>query len=632
MMRHLPMRDHLCHSLWFCFALGCLLFAGTSRSADSAPTPPPGVGLFCQPLDAEDHLEGFNRSVHLFNQGLVSYVLYPVGVSYNFLVPEIARTSIANCGHNLLFPVRLVNTCLQGKFQAAWEETMRFGVNSTVGILGFRDQASRWGMPSHDEDFGQTMGHYGLKQGFFINLPFLGPSSSRDLLGRILDTPFNLAFWLFNSDAATAVNAATYTNTALSNAPALKQIFDSQDDTYRMAQALYLLDRETKVRDFPLPEIAADPDESFGFVALRPRSTTFFQRGTTRNLKLPGAWQKLPYSFWKAKANTTKMLVILPGVGSHRLSAGVLALAELMQTNGWNVITLSSTLHPDFFLGLPGNDLPGDFRRDAESIRLALTHAIADFSQLYPKQAPSSISVLGYSLGAVNALFLAAQEGGVDSGQLPIDRYVAINPPVDPIHALRQIDQFFDIPKNWSDPEQRAEDVFMRLNAAMFARKGQPPKLPPITREESQFLIGFNLRLALADAICASQKRHNLGLLHLDPAAFRRSAVHTEALGVSYMTYAQDYILPQARQQQRQDAMTASELAEGLSLRAIADCLKNNRRITVLHNRNDFLLGENDLDWLASKLGDRLQVFPAGGHLGNLHLPEYQALLTTVLP
>ncbi|NLF59721.1 MAG: VacJ family lipoprotein, partial [Lentisphaerae bacterium] len=171
------MRDHLCHSLWFCFALGCLLFAGTSRSADSAPTPPPGVGLFCQPLDAEDHLEGFNRSVHLFNQGLVSYVLYPVGVSYNFLVPEIARTSIANCGHNLLFPVRLVNTCLQGKFQAAWEETMRFGVNSTVGILGFRDQASRWGMPSHDEDFGQTMGHYGLKQGFFINLPFLGPSS-----------------------------------------------------------------------------------------------------------------------------------------------------------------------------------------------------------------------------------------------------------------------------------------------------------------------------------------------------------------------------------------------------------------------------------------------------------------------
>ncbi|HOG50359.1 MAG TPA: VacJ family lipoprotein [Lentisphaeria bacterium] len=630
------MRNRLRHSLWFCFALSCLLFAGISRGADSAPAYPPGVGAFCQPLDADDHLEGFNRSVHLFNQGLVSYVFYPIGVGYNFLVPEIARTGIANCSHNLLFPLRLVNTCLQGKFQAAWEETKRFGVNSTIGVLGFRDQASRWDMPSHDEDFGQTMGHYGLKPGFFINLPFLGPSSGRDLLGRLLDTPFNLTFWLFNSDTATAVNAATYTNTALSTAPTLKQVFDSQDDTYRISQALYLLDRETKVRDFPLTEVDGAPDESFGFLALKPSSTTFFQRGTTRNLKLPGAWQKLPYSFWKAKADTTKMLVILPGVGSHRLSTGVLALAELMQTNGWNVITLSSTLHPDFFLGLPGNDLPGDFRRDAEAIRLVLTHALADFSQLYPKQAPSSISVLGYSLGAINALFLAAQEGGADSGQPPVDRYVAINPPVDPIHALQQIDQFFDIPKNWLNPEQRAEDIFMRLNTAMQAHKrqqpGSQPRPLPITREESQFLIGFNLRLALADAICASQKRHNLGLLRRDPDVFRRNAVHTEALGISYMTYAQDYILPQARQQLRQDAMTASELAEGLSLRAIADCLKNNHRITVLHNRNDFLLADNDLDWLASKLGDRLQVFPAGGHLGNLYLTEYKTLLTTLLP
>ena len=630
------MRNRLRHSLWFCFVLSCLLFAGISCGADSAPAYPPGIGLFCQPLDADDHLEGFNRSMHMFNQGLVSYVLYPVGVSYNFLVPETARTSIANCGHNLLFPVRLVNTCLQGKFQAAWEETKRFGVNSTVGILGFRDQASRWGMPSHDEDFGQTMGYYGLKPGFFINLPFLGPSSGRDLLGRILDLPLNLTFWLFNSDAATAVNAATYANTALSTAPNLKKIFDSQDDTYRMAQALYLLDRETKTRDFPLSEVAGDPDESFGFLALKPRSETFFQRGVTRNLKLPGASQKLPYSFWKAKADTTKMIVILPGVGGHRMSTGVLALAELMQTNGWNVITLSSTLHPDFFLGLPGNDLPGNFSRDAEAIRLVLTHAVADFSQLYPKQAPNSISVLGYSLGAINALFLAAQEDSADSGQLHIDRYVAINPPIDPIHALEQIDQFFDIPKNWPDPEQRAEDVFIRLASAFHAQRrqqpGSPPRPIPITREESQFLIGFNLRLALADTICASQRRHNLGLLRHDPAAFRRNAVHTEALGVSYMTYAQDYILPQARQQQHRDTMTASELAEGLSLRAIADSLKNNHRIIVLHNRNDFLLTEADLAWLASNLGDRLQVFPAGSHLGNLFLPEYQTLLTTLLP
>ena len=628
------MRKRLCRTISFCFAMSCLLLPETSRGTESAPAFPPGTGVYCQPLN--DPLEGFNRSVQLFNQELVTYLLYPVGVSYNFLVPEAARTGISNCSRNLLYPARLVSTCLQGKFHASWEETKRFGVNSTVGILGFRDQASRWNMPSHDEDFGQTLGHYGLGPGFFINLPILGPSSGRDVLGRVLDTPLNLAFWLFNGDTATAVSATKHANTALSTAPALKQIFDAQADSYRMSQALYLLDREAKIRELPIPEVTADPDESLGFLALKPRSATFFQQGTTRHLKLPGAWQKLPYTFWKADDNSAKMLVILPGVGSHRLSTGVLALAELMQTNGWNVITLSSTLHPDFFLGLPGTDLPGDFRRDAESVRLAVTQAVADFSRLYPKQAPSSISVLGYSLGAINTLFLAAQEDDGNGGQLPVDRYIAINPPINPVHALRQIDQFFDIPKSWPDPEQHAQDMFMRLNAALHQHRGRKPALPPkplpITREESQFLLGFNLRLALADAICASQERHNLGLLKHDPAAFRRNAAHTEALGISYMTYVQDYILPQARRRQRQEAMSATDLAENLSLHALADSLENNRKIHVLHNRNDFLLAGNDLDWLAGKLGDRLKVLPTGGHLGNLHLREYQDLLTSLLP
>ncbi len=176
----------------------------------------------------------------------------------------------------------------------------------------------------------------------------------------------------------------------------------------------------------------------------------------------------------------------------------------------------------------------------------------------------------------------------------------------------------------------------MRLNAALNRQRGRKPALPPkplpITREESHFLLGFNLRLALADAICASQKRHNLGLLRHDPAAFRRNAVHTEALGISYMTYVQDYMLPQARRQQRQDTLTASELAKSLSLHAIADCLENNHKIRVLHNRNDFLLADGDLDWLAGKLGDRLLVLPGGSHLGNLHLREYQDQLTALLP
>ncbi|MDD4097529.1 MAG: VacJ family lipoprotein [Lentisphaeria bacterium] len=620
----------------FLLVLAAFLLLQSAPAAEPLPDPPapPGTSLFCHPVD--DHLEGFNRSMQAFNHGLVNGLLYPFGVSYNFLVPKTVRNGIANCSHHLLYPSRLVNTCLQGKFNAAWEETKRFGVNSTVGVLGFRDQASRWDMPAHDEDFGQTFGHYGFGPGFFINLPILGPSTGRDVLGRVLDAPLNLAFWLFNGDAATAVNAATNANATLTHAPVLKQILDSQTDSYRMGRALYLADREAKIRDVTVPDLAADPDDSLGFLALRPRSATFFQRGATRHLRLPDAAQDLPYTFWKAPDDTrARLLVILPGVGSHRLSTGVLALAELFHLRGWSVITLSSTLHPDFFLSLPGVDLPGDFRRDAEAIRLAITHAVADFSQQTPGQAPESISVLGYSLGAINTLFLAGLEENGRLGQLTVDHYVAINPPVNPVHALRQIDVFFDIPRAWPDPEQQAEELFLRLDVAINKLRGQRPPTPqplPITREESHFLIGFNLRLALADAICASQKRHNLGIMQHDPAAFRRNAAHTEALGISYMTYVNDFILPQARRQQNNGTLAAADLAESLSLRALADTLKNNRKVQVLHNRNDFLLADGDLDWLAGQLGDRLTVFPAGAHLGNLFLPEYQEQLARLLP
>ena len=208
--------------------------------------------------------------MHLFNQGLVSYVFYPVGVSYNFLVPETARTSIANCGHNLLFPVRLVNTCLQGKFQAAWEDTKRFGVipRSASSASGLAAGACLATMKTSARPWVTTDSSASSSTCHFCTL--LRPPTCS---GAFWTCP-HPTFWLFNSDAATAVNAATYANTALSTAPNLKKIFDSQDDTYRMAQALYLLDRETKPATFRFQKSPATRMNHL-IPALKPRSETF---------------------------------------------------------------------------------------------------------------------------------------------------------------------------------------------------------------------------------------------------------------------------------------------------------------------------------------------------------------------
>jgi len=129
-----------------------------------------------------DPLSGYNSVMTEFNDGFYIFVLDPVARGYRWVLPEEARRGVKNFFHNLLFPLRFVNNVLQLKAKNAGEEFLRFSINSTVGILGFWDPAKEWfGLEAHEEDFGQTLGHYGVGGGFHVVLPFLGPSNLRDM-------------------------------------------------------------------------------------------------------------------------------------------------------------------------------------------------------------------------------------------------------------------------------------------------------------------------------------------------------------------------------------------------------------------------------------------------------------------
>jgi len=136
-----------------------------------------------------DPLSGYNDAMTSFNDGFYEYLLKPVSQGYAYVIPKPARESIDNVIDNLLFPVRFINNVLQFKFQNGFEELGRFVINSTLGIAGIMDVAKdEFGLKKHDEDFGQTLGFYGVGSGFHIVLPFLGPSNVRDIVGLIGDT------------------------------------------------------------------------------------------------------------------------------------------------------------------------------------------------------------------------------------------------------------------------------------------------------------------------------------------------------------------------------------------------------------------------------------------------------------
>jgi len=159
-----------------------------------------------------DPFEGFNRAMFTLNDDLYFGLLKPIALGYRFVAPVPVRLSINNFFFNLLTPVRLVNCLLQGKFTAAGGEVSRFTVNTTVGMLGFYDPAKirpEWNPP--EEDLGQTLGFYGVGNGFFIVWPVLGPSTLRDTVGGVGDwalNPFSF-MQVVNLDAGALTSGST---------------------------------------------------------------------------------------------------------------------------------------------------------------------------------------------------------------------------------------------------------------------------------------------------------------------------------------------------------------------------------------------------------------------------------------
>jgi len=136
----------------------------------------------------KDPLSGWNRAMFSFNDRFYFLVARPVTKGYARIVHKDVRVVIDNFFLNISMPIRFVNSLLQLKLKSAGTELLRFGINSTLGVIGFLDVAKQdYGLESSDEDFGQTLGKYKLGHGAYFILPFLGPSSIRDSVGLIGD-------------------------------------------------------------------------------------------------------------------------------------------------------------------------------------------------------------------------------------------------------------------------------------------------------------------------------------------------------------------------------------------------------------------------------------------------------------
>ncbi len=140
--------------------------------------------------DPRDPLEPMNRAIHSFNEGLDRHVMKPVAQGYQAVMPGFAQTGVRNFFSNLNDVTVLANDILQFKLESSTSDVLRISINSTFGFLGLLDIASEMGLHKHNEDFGQTLGRWGVGNGPYLVLPFFGPSSFRDGAGLWVDAEY----------------------------------------------------------------------------------------------------------------------------------------------------------------------------------------------------------------------------------------------------------------------------------------------------------------------------------------------------------------------------------------------------------------------------------------------------------
>jgi phospholipid-binding lipoprotein MlaA len=212
-----------------------------------------------------DPIRPLNVKIFWFNDKVDTYVLTPLATGWDKVAPRPVRRSLSNFFTNINTPIVAVNDVLQGKVKHGAVDVGRFAVNTTVGVLGFLDPATRWGLEQHVEDFGQTLGRWGVPPGPYLVLPFLGPSDPRDLLGMGVDSAMLVYPFFVDTVILTGAQAgARVTDTVNARSLILREVRDAKEaalDYYVFVRNAYIQRRRALVADSPgvSPDQQTDP-------------------------------------------------------------------------------------------------------------------------------------------------------------------------------------------------------------------------------------------------------------------------------------------------------------------------------------------------------------------------------------
>ena len=210
--------------------------------------------------DPKDPLENRNRSIYAFNENMDEAILEPAADGYNYITPNFLQRGFNNFFGNVNYPITIINQLLQGNLEELLQDTLRFTINTTIGVFGLFDPASSIGLPEHDEDFGQTLAVWGVQEGPYLMLPFFGPKTLRSLAGDFTDVLFNPLLNIDDTNLKIKTNLINILQDR-SDLSTIEEELDNSFDPYQFIKDSYIQNRKYKINNGDI----TDDDEELDF-------------------------------------------------------------------------------------------------------------------------------------------------------------------------------------------------------------------------------------------------------------------------------------------------------------------------------------------------------------------------------
>ena len=323
------------------------------------------------------------------------------------------------------------------------------------------------------------------------------------------------------------------------------------------------------------------------------------------------------YSVWMQK-QPADLVFIIPGLGDHYRNSQAALLAEAIYNAGYSVAIISNPFCWEFTQSALTSMAPGYTRSDAKDLYHHIARVLDDINEEHPGKV-KDISIVGYSLGALQAAFMTSNDA--IEHRLNVKRYVLLSPPVNLIYGLTTLDKYYSIWRNWD-----AVTLTNNRNMAVGFYKGysygalKTDAYLPVTEEQASFVIGFNFRMSLGDVMKKVIERHPMEIFG-EVSSWKQQEFEKQLERYGFQRYADTFL-----KEAHPDIFTTSEPFKHVngisSLPAMANELRQNNNIVCLHTADDFLLTDYDRNWLKRQLGDRLVMLDHGSHLGYFCMPQ----------